>query len=134
MHIEEILAKLNIFLLLIKDDELLEKYKEIWQKVSNSIKNGFDSEPVYNEINLKPKIKSYKKKINPNFHSDKIPKEGSQCVCLSVLLNASVYGAGKHYYPQVFLEKHKYVITEIKMLKYIADDIEMSSDDSDERF
>ena len=67
MHIEEILAKLNIFLLLIKDDELLEKYKEIWQKVSNSIKNGFDSEPVYNEINLKPKIKSYKKKNKPKF-------------------------------------------------------------------
>ena len=33
---------------LIKDDELLEKYNEIWEKVSNSIKRGFDREPVYN--------------------------------------------------------------------------------------
>ena len=31
---------------LIKDDEFLEQYKEIWEKVSNSIKKGFDSEPV----------------------------------------------------------------------------------------
>ena len=34
---------------LIKDDELLEKYNEIWEKVRNSIKKGFDSDPVYNE-------------------------------------------------------------------------------------
>ena len=34
---------------LIKNDELLEKYNEIWEKVSNSIKKGLYSEPVYNE-------------------------------------------------------------------------------------
>ena len=28
---------------LIKDVALLEKYNEIWRKVSNSIKKGFDS-------------------------------------------------------------------------------------------
>ena len=30
----------------IKDIELSEKYNEIWKKFSNSIKKGFDSEPV----------------------------------------------------------------------------------------
>ena len=35
--------------LLIKDDELLEKYKEIWRKVQNSIKKEFDSELVHKE-------------------------------------------------------------------------------------
>ena len=49
MHIEEILMKLSICLFLIKDDELLEKYNEIWGKVKSSIKKEFDSEPVYNE-------------------------------------------------------------------------------------
>ena len=34
---------------LIKNDEFLEKYYEIWDRVSNSITKGFDSEPVYNE-------------------------------------------------------------------------------------
>ena len=34
---------------LIKDDELLEKYNGIWEKVENSIKNEFNSEPVYDE-------------------------------------------------------------------------------------
>ena len=41
---------------LIKDDELLEKYNEIWEKVSNSIKRGFDREPVYNWKYLKKNI------------------------------------------------------------------------------
>ena len=60
----------------IKDDELLEKYNEIWDKARKVIKKGFDSEPVYNEKYLKFKIKSYEGKINTNFHNDKIPKEG----------------------------------------------------------
>ena len=38
---------------LIKDDELLEKYNEIWENVKNSLKKNFDSEPVYNEKYLK---------------------------------------------------------------------------------
>ena len=32
-----------------KDDELWEKHKEILEKVKNSIKKEFDSEPVYNK-------------------------------------------------------------------------------------
>ena len=31
---------------LIKDDELIEKYNEIWEVVKNSIKKEFDSETV----------------------------------------------------------------------------------------
>ena len=42
---------------LIKNDELWEKYKEIWKKVENSIKKEFESELVYNEKYLKVKIK-----------------------------------------------------------------------------
>ena len=44
---------------LTKDDELLEKYNEICEKVINSLKKEFDSEPVCNEKNLEAKIKSY---------------------------------------------------------------------------
>ena len=50
--------------LLIKDDELLEKYTEIWEKVTNSIKKVFDIEHVYNEKYLKTKIKSYEGKFS----------------------------------------------------------------------
>ena len=70
----------------------------------NSIKKEYDSEPVYNEKYLKDKIKSYNRKINTNFHYNKIPKEHSQFICLSVILINSVFRTGKHCYPQVFLK------------------------------
>ena len=66
-------------------------------------------EPVYNGKCLKANIKSYNGKINSNFYNNKIPKESSQCICLSVILIDSVFGACKNYYPQVFLEECKYV-------------------------
>ena len=53
----------------------------------------FDSEPVYNEKYLK--IKSYNGKIDTNFHYNKIPKESSKFICLSVILIDSVFRTGK---------------------------------------
>ena len=44
---------------LIEDDDLLEKYNTIWEKVSTDIKREFDSELVYNKNYLKTKIKSH---------------------------------------------------------------------------
>ena len=42
----------------IKDDELLDEYNEVWEKVKNSIKKEFGSESAYIEKYLKAKIKS----------------------------------------------------------------------------
>ena len=44
---------------LIENDDLLEKYNTIWDKVSADIKKEIDSEPVYNKNFLKTKIESY---------------------------------------------------------------------------
>ena len=82
-----------------------EKYNEIWGKFKNNIKTQFYSGSVYNEKYLKAKIKSYTGKIKINFHNNKIPKEGSQCICLSVILINSILRTGNSYYPQVFLEE-----------------------------
>ena len=95
------------------------------------VKNEFDSNPVYIKKHLRTKIKSYKGKINTNFHNNKIPKEHFQNICWSVILLDSIFKAGKNYYPQLFLEEFKYVIKEKKIDNYITDDVEISSD-SDE--
>ena len=94
---------------LIKDDELLEKYNEIQEKVKNSIKKEFNSEPVYNEKYLKTKKKSFDGKIHTNFHNNKILKESSHCIYLSVILIDSIFRTSNNYYPQVFLERYKYI-------------------------
>ena len=96
-------------------------------EVKNSIKKEFDSKPVYYEKYIKIKIKPYNGKINTNFHNNKIPREGSQFICFSVILINSVLRASRNYYPQVFLEECKYAKEE-KIPKYIVDNIEVSSD------
>ena len=58
---------------LIEDDDLLEKYNTIWDKVSADIKEEFDSEPVYNENFLKTKIKSYDDEVT-DFYDKEILK------------------------------------------------------------
>ena len=61
------MAKLIGCIFLIEDDDLLEKYNTIWNKVNADIKKEFDSEPVYNKKILKTKIKSYGDKAT-DFH------------------------------------------------------------------
>ena len=96
VQIEETLMKLNICLLIIKDDELLEKYNEIWGKklkivsTRNLIKKY-----------LKAEIKCYNRKINANFHNNKVPEKGYQCICLSIILIDSVFRTCDNYYPEV---------------------------------
>ena len=57
---------------LIEDDDLLEKYNTIWDKVSADIKE-FDSEPVYNKEILKTQIKSHGDEVT-DFYDKSIPK------------------------------------------------------------
>ena len=90
---------------LIEDDEILKKHNEISEKVENSPKKEFDSEPVYNEKYLNAKIKSYNGKINTHFHDNKVQKEGFQFICLLVILIDSVFRTSKNYYPQVFFRR-----------------------------
>ena len=63
----------------------------------------------HNEIYLKINIKSYEGKINTSFQDNRIAKEGSHCIYLSVILIGFVFETDKNYYPQVFLEEFKYV-------------------------
>ena len=65
------MAKLIGCIFLIEDDDLLEKYNTIWNKVNADIKKEFDSEPVYNKKILKTKIKSYGDKAT-DFHDKEI--------------------------------------------------------------
>ena len=50
---------------MIKDEEFLTKYNKICDRVSNSIKQGFDGKPVNTQ--KQKYIKVYKGKTNTNF-------------------------------------------------------------------
>ena len=51
---------------------------------------------------LKTQKKSFNGKVNTNFHNNKIPKQRSQSIFLSVIL--SIQFIDKNYYHQVFSE------------------------------
>ena len=57
-----------------------------WIKSVVILIKGFDSEPVYNEKYLKANISSYGSKININLYDDRIPKESSHFICISIIL------------------------------------------------
>ena len=68
---------------LIEDDDLLEKYNTIWDKVSADIRKEFDSEPVYNKNFLKTKIKSNGDEVM-DFYDEESAKVDSKHTCLKV--------------------------------------------------
>ena len=82
---------------LIEDDDLLEKYNIIWDKISADIKNEFDSEPVYNKKFLKTKMKSHGDEVT-DFH-DNISKVNSNHTSLAVVSLDSVLKRDDNYYP-----------------------------------
>ena len=61
---------------LMKDDEFLEKYNEIWETIINIIKK-LNSELIYNKKYLKAEKKSYNEEINT--------KKCSQCIYIPVI-------------------------------------------------
>ena len=78
------------------------------------------SQLLYNEKYLKTKTKFYNGKINTNFQNNKIAKEGSQYICLSVILTDAVYLKDKSYHPHVLLEEFEYVVNEKATSKFIT--------------
>ena len=98
------------------------------------MKIHFESKPVYGDDDkyLKTKIKIYADSIVTNFHNKKIPKEKSQCKCLSIIILDSVIKANKKYYPQTFLEECKYMQEKIKTEKYIDYNFKSDSDYNNE--
>ena len=98
------------------------------------MKIHFERKPVYGDDDkyLKTKIKIYADSIVTNFHNKKIPKEKSQCKCLSIIILDSVIKANKKYYPQTFLEECKYMQEKIKTEKYIDYNFKSDSDYNNE--
>ena len=69
---------------LLEDDDLLEKYDTIWDKISADDKKEFDSEPVYNKIFLKTKIKPHGDEVT-DFFDKEISKVASNLTCSAIM-------------------------------------------------
>ena len=80
----------NWMYFLIEDNDLLEKYNTIWDKVSADIKKEFDSKRVHNKNYLKSKIKSHGDDFI-NFSDKKNSKLDANNTCLAIVTLDSVF-------------------------------------------
>ena len=83
---------------LIENDDLLEKYNTIWDKVSVDIKREFDSKSVYNKNYLKNKIKSHGDEVT-DFYDKKVLKLDSNHTCSAIISLDSALRKGDSNYP-----------------------------------
>ena len=113
---------------LIKDEEVGEKYEQIWDVIKNKLKIKFHSEPVYEYKYLKTKVREYDGVIKTNFLGNDVPKENMHYTCIACITIDSVMRMEKKNYPQVYLEECKYKIKKIQMSRFINAEIDLDSD------
>ena len=92
----------------IKDDDVLDKYNDIWNKFKKTINIKFYSMLVYDEKCIKAKVREFNGVIETNFLGDEIPKDVVHQVCIACITIDSVMKIKKMNYAQIYLEEHKY--------------------------
>ena len=73
-----------------KDDDVLDKYNQIWYKIKNKLNIKFHSMPVYDEIYIKAKVREFKGVIKTNLLGGKVPKENMHYTCIACITIDSV--------------------------------------------
>ena len=117
---------------LIKDDEVWEKYEQIWYVIKNNLKIKFHSLPVYDKKYLKTKVREYDGMIKTNFLGNDMPKENMHYTCIACITIDSVMRMDKKNYLQVYLEECKYKIKKIEMLIFINTELDLDSESDTE--
>ena len=112
----------------IKDDDVLDKYNEIWDKIKETLSIKFHSMSVYDEKYIKAKVREFNGVIKTNFLGDEIPKESMHYTCIACITIDSVMRMEKKNYPQVYLEECKYRMKKTKMTKFIEAELESESE------
>ena len=113
---------------IIKNDDVLNKYSEIWKLIKNISNIKLHSTPVYDEKYIKAKVREFNGVIKTNFLGDEISKENVHYACIASVTIDSVMKMKKMNYPQVFLEECKYKIKKIRMSKFINTEIQSESE------
>ena len=116
----------------IKDDDVLDEYNEIWDKIKEKLNIKFHSMPIYDEKYIKAKVRGFNVAIKTNFLGDEITKENVHYTWIACITIDSVMRMEKMNYPQLYLEECKYKIKKTKMTKFINTDLESDLDSASE--
>ena len=75
---------------LIKDDEVWEKYEQIWDVIKNKLSIKFHSKPIYDQKYLKAKVREFDSVIKTNILGNEVPKENIHYTCIACITIDSV--------------------------------------------
>ena len=116
---------------MIKDDEMWEKYENIWDLIKNKLGIKFQSEPIYEQKYLKAKVREFDGVIKTNILGNDMPKENIHYTCIACITIDSVMWIDKKNHLQVCLEECKYKIKKIQVSRFINTELKSDSDSSD---
>ena len=112
---------------LIKDDEVWEKYVQIWDIIKNKLGIKFHTEPIYEQKYFKDKVREFDGNIKTNLLGNGVPKENMHYTCLACITIDSVMKMNIKNYPQVYLEECKYKIKTMQTSRFINAELESNS-------
>ena len=90
---------------IVKDDDIIDKYNEIWDRIKEKLNIKFHSMPVYDQTYIKAKVREFDGKIKTNILGDGVPKENMHYTCIACITIDSVMRMDKKNYTQVYLEE-----------------------------
>ena len=117
---------------LMKDNEVWEKYEQIWDVIKNKLGNKFHSEPVSENKYLKAKVGEFGGVIKTNVLGNDMPKENMHYICIACITIDSVMKMEKKNFPQVYLEECKDKIKKTQMSKFINTELDSDSESDGE--
>ena len=89
---------------MVKDDNVLDKYNKIWDKIKEKLNITFHSMPVYDKTYIKVKVGEFDGLVKTIFLGDGVPKENMHYTCIACVTIDSVIRMEKKY-PHVYLEE-----------------------------
>ena len=100
------------------DEEVYEKYNEIWEVVRKLLKINFTVSPARDDKYIVAKLKIFNRINRTTFTDDIIPFQRNHCICIPAIDIDSVLKINKRAYPQAYLEQCKYKIKKKKGCKF----------------
>ena len=113
------------------DEELYEKYNEIWEVVRKLLKVNFTVSPVRDDKYIVAKLKIFNRINRTTFTDDIIPFQRNHYICIPAIDIDSVLKINKRAYPQAYLEQCKYKLKKRRAVNFIDDEIIDEGSDSD---
>ena len=75
---------------MVEDNNVLDKWNKIWNKIKERLNINIHSKPVYDQTYLKAKVREFDGVIKANFLGDGVPKENMYYTCIACITVDSV--------------------------------------------